>query len=172
MTKAIRFFSSLFVGTLLSGLLLAGCKQADTDTPRPVKQETVTEPDTVAESEPITEPEPIVEPESADLTKSITISVLNLSNIQVGMFSVIDPATGEQKNLDSLEPGQSVTMECNWPSDVTNFQWALYNQNGELCIDASTDIAEAKESVVLVLTGEDNLEDVKVLFDKELSDSE
>lgn len=166
MTKAIRFFSSLFVGTLLSGLLLAGCKQADTDTPQPVKQETVTEPETVAEPEPITEPESAVE------TKSITISVLNLSNIQVGMFSVIDPATGEQKNLDSLEPGQSVTMECNWPSDVTNFQWALYNQNGELCIDASTDIAEAKESVVLVLTGEDNLEDVKVLFDKELSDSE
>ena len=39
-------------------------------------------------------------------------------------------------------------------------------------MDASTDISQAEKSVALVLSGEDNIEDVKTLFDKESSDSE
>ena len=99
-------------------------------------------------------------------TKSITINVYNLSNVSIGMFSVIDPATGEQINLDSLNPGESVTLSCNWPSGVTQFQWAVYNQNGELCMDASTDITQAEKSASLFLSGEDTIDNIKTVFDE------
>ena len=158
MTKT-KLFSSLLIASIISVAgLLSGCKQ---ETP-------VTPPD--SETNIATESE--YRSETVAETKSITITVFNLSNVQIGMFSVIDPATGEQMNLDSLEPGSSVSLECNWPSTVEQFQWALYNMNGELCIDASTDITEASESVSLVLLGEDTVEDVKVLFDTEFSATE
>lgn len=96
-------------------------------------------------------------------TKSITISVLNLSDVNIGMFSVLDPVTGEQLNLDSMEPGSSVSLECNWPSDIQEFHWALYNENGELCIDASTDVSEVNTAIALVLTGEGTIDDVNVV---------
>ena len=156
MTKT-KLFSSLLIASIISVAgLLSGCKQ---ETP-------VTPPD--SETNIATESE--YRSETVAETKSITITVFNLSNVQIGMFSVIDPATGEQMNLDSLEPGQSVSMECNWPNDVSLFQWALYNVDGELCMDASTDISEAEKSVILVLTGEGNIDDITALFDKEVSD--
>lgn len=147
--------SSLLIGVFLSvGMLLSGCSS---------DQATASsKPDINAQTEQTANAE----------TKAITISVLNLSNVQIGMFSVIDPATGEQINLDSLEPGQSVSMDCNWPTDVAQFQWALYNMDGELCIESSTDISQAEKSVALVLSGEDTIEDVQALFDKEATDSE
>lgn len=167
--------SSLLLGVFLSvGMLLSGCSsnqaasssKPDTDTK--TEQTANAEEDTAANTETVAEEKA----EESLETKAITISVLNLSNVQIGMFSVIDPATGEQINLDSLEPGQSVSLDCNWPSDVSQFQWALYNMDGELCIESSTDISEAKKSVALVLSGEDNIEDVQALFDKESSDAE
>lgn len=159
--------SSMLLGVFLSvGMLLSGCSSDQAAASSKPDIDTKTEQTANTEAETATNTEEAVE------TKTITISVLNLSNVQIGMFSVIDPATGEQINLDSLEPGQSVSMDCNWPSDVSQFQWALYNMNGELCIESSTDISEAKKSVALVLSGEDNIEDVQALFDKESSDAE
>lgn len=96
-------------------------------------------------------------------TKSLTISALNLSNVDIGMFAVIDPVTGEQVNIDSLAPGESVSLESNWPTDTEEFHWALYNQAGELCVDASTNISEAQKTVALLLTGKDTIENVEVL---------
>ena len=175
--------SSLLLGVFLSvGMLLSGCtsnqaassSKPDTDTK--TEQTANAEEDTAAntEADTIDNTETAAEEKTEESleTKAITISVLNLSNVQIGMFSVIDPATGEQINLDSLEPGQSVSLDCNWPSDVSQFQWALYNMDGELCIESSTDISEAKKSVALVLSGEDNIEDVQAFFDKEATDSE
>lgn len=163
-------------------MLLSGCSQKETGQPlkSTVNTETQTADNTNEELTDSTTTKPVTDTEAeatpaestATETHAITISVLNLSNVQIGMFSVIDPVTKEQINLDNLEPGQSVSMDCNWPSDVSQFQWALYNQNGELCMDASTDISQAEKSVALVLSGEDNIEDVKTLFDKESSDSE
>ena len=44
--------------------------------------------------------------------------------------------------------------------ETTDFQWALYNQNGELCVEATTDISQAESGVTLLLTGDGNLDDL------------
>lgn len=167
--------SSLLLGVFLSvGMLLSGCSSDQTTDSSKPDTKAQTEQTANAEEDKVDNTETAAEEKTAEAveTKTITISVLNLSNVQIGMFSVIDPATGEQINLDSLEPGQSVSLDCNWPSDVSQFQWALYNMDGELCIESSTDISEAKKSVALVLSGEDTIEDVQAFFDKEATDSE
>lgn len=165
MSKILKSFSVPVCVFLMLGVLLSGCSQKEnTDSSQAASQ-------TETENVNNTEAADSSEAEIPSETKELKISVLNLSDVQIGMFSTIDPATGEQINLDNLEPGQSVSMECNWPNDVSQFQWALYNVNGELCMDASTDISEAEKSVTLVLTGEGNIDDVTALFDKEVSDS-
>lgn len=58
-------------------------------------------------------------------TKSLAISALNLSNVDIGMFAVINPVTGEQVNIDSLAPGESVSLESNCPTDIEAFHWVL-----------------------------------------------
>ena len=52
-----------------------------------------------------------------------------------------------------------------WPVEITDFQWALYNQNGELCVEATTDISQAESGVTLLLTGDGNLDDVQEIFE-------
>lgn len=49
--------------------------------------------------------------------------------------------------------------------ETTDFQWALYNQNGELCVEATTDISQAESGVTLLLTGDGNLDDVQEIFE-------
>ena len=44
--------------------------------------------------------------------------------------------------------------------ETTDFQWALYNQNGELCVEATTDISQAESGVTLLLIGDGNLDDL------------
>ena len=153
MTKFAKQFSTVMIGIVLSATLLCGCN---------------TEKTAQAEAQPI--PKATTSPKAVlpDNIKQITVSVLNLSNVEIGMFSVIDPASGEQVNLDRLYPGESYSLECNWPIDTQNFQWALYNMNGELCIDAATDISKAEKSVILVLLGDGTIEDVKEYFDDDL----
>ena len=98
-------------------------------------------------------------------TRTLTLSVVNMCGIEIGMVAVMDPVTGEQVNLDSLSDGESISMEANWPSSVTEFQWALYNTDGELCIEGKTDISAAKTSASLLLTGDGDLEKVEELFE-------
>ena len=153
MIKFTKHFSIAMIGIVLSTTLLCACnneKASQTET-QPVPNV-------------ITSPNKVL----PDNIKQITVSVLNLSNVEIGMFSVIDPASGEQVNLDRLCPGESYSLECNWPIDTQNFQWALYNMNGELCIDAATDISKAEKSVILVLLGDGTIEDVKEYFDDDL----
>ena len=85
--------------------------------------------------------------------------------IDIGMFSVIDPISGEQYNISAIADGQSVSMPVEWPVEITDFQWALYNQNGELCVEATTDISQAESGVTLLLTGDGNLDDVQEIFE-------
>ena len=80
------------------------------------------------------------------------------------MVAVIDPATGEQVNLDALSNEESISMEANWPVSVKEFQWALYNSEGELCIEGKTDISTAETAAILVLTGEGNVDKVEEVF--------
>lgn len=84
-----------------------------------------------------------------------------MCGIEVGMVAVIDPVTGEQVNLDSLSDQESISMEADWPSSVNEFQWALYNTGGELCVEGTTDISSAQTTVTLLLTGDGDLEKSK-----------
>ena len=159
-------YQALFIGLLSCCLLLSGCNN-DTTTAPSVSSETSSEQpssDTEVAEESSMPSQPVTEA-PVEEKKSLTISVVNMCGIEIGMVSVIDPATGEQVNLDSLSTGESISMEANWPSDVKEFQWALYNTNGELCIESKTDISQATTSATLVLTGDGNLENVEELFE-------
>lgn len=98
-------------------------------------------------------------------TRALTLSVVNMCGIEIGMVAVIDPVTGEQVNMDSLSDQESISMEADWPSSVNEFQWALYNTDGELCVEGTTDISSAQATVTLLLTGDGNLEKVEELFE-------
>ena len=152
--KIIPIFTTT---VLLCSLLFIGCKQASTEETIP-ENESVSTPETSAEPEPTTETV-----DDSEKIKTITIAVYNSSDINVGMFSVIDPVTNEQINLDSLESGSKVSMECNWPIDTSEFHWALYNESGELCIDSSTDISNVQKAVAIILSGKDTIENVETI---------
>lgn len=46
--------------------------------------------------------------------KSIIITATNECGIDIGMFSVIDPISGEQYNISAITDGQSVSMPVEW----------------------------------------------------------
>lgn len=79
------------------------------------------------------------------------------------MLSVIDPVTGEQLNIGALENEGTLTLD-NWPSEATTFQWAVYNQRGELYQESSTDISSAQTGVSIVLKGNSSIDNVETSF--------
>ena len=101
-------------------------------------------------------------------TKLLYLTAINLTGLDIGMFSVIDPATGEQANIGGLKSNERYTFECNWPKDTKEFKWALYNMDGELCIEATTDISKAEQAAFLIMLGKDSVKDVKVYYDDEI----
>lgn len=164
--KTNKYILALLTTTIVCSSILLGCKQESNETAVTVEEipvETVesTIEEVMTESVP---DETLVETSSeVQNLKSITITVFNASDISVGMFSVMDPATGEQINLDSMESGDIISLECNWPADTDKFHWALYNEAGELCIEASTDISNVSSAVALKLSGEGTIDNVEVV---------
>ena len=124
-------------------MLLTSCRKTDHQDQAPVATE-----QTSGDSRQTTESSEYAE------RKSIIITATNECGIDIGMFSVIDPISGEQYNISAIADGQSVSMPVEWPVEITDFQWALYNQNGELCVEATTDISQAESGVTLLLTGD------------------
>lgn len=152
------FIRHIFTVSILSCcLFFGGCSQnsdgEDTETVAALPADVSPDSDTSA-----------IESTSED-TRALTLSVVNMCGIEIGMVAVIDPVTGEQVNLDSLSDQESISMEADWPSSVNEFQWALYNTDGELCVEGTTDISSAQATVTLLLTGDGNLEKVEELFD-------
>ena len=145
----------LMLAVTLSGcLLLGGCKSNSTATEGPsLSSESSSQAVSVSETA-TTETD----------TKSLTLNIVNMSGVDIGMFSVIDPVTGEQANLSSLANEESISIEANCPTSVNEFQWALYNMDGGLCIEGKTNISTAETSATLVLTGDGNVEDVEEIF--------
>ncbi len=139
---------------LLGIMLLTSCGKTDHQDQAPVATE-----QTSGDSRQTTESSEYAE------RKSIIITATNECGIDIGMFSVIDPISGEQYNISAIADGQSVSMPVEWPVEITDFQWALYNQNGELCVEATTDISQAESGVTLLLTGDGNLDDVQEIFE-------
>ena len=152
------FIRHIFTVSILSCcLLFGGCSQnsdgEDTETVAALPADVSPDSDTSA-----------IESTSED-TRALTLSVVNMCGIEIGMVAVIDPLTGEQVNLDSLSDQESISMEADWPSSVNEFQWALYNTDGELCVEGTTDISGALTTVTLLLTGDGDLEKVEELFE-------
>lgn len=139
---------------LLGIMLLTSCGKTDHQDQAPVATE-----QTSGDSQQTRESSEYAE------RKSIIITATNECGIDIGMFSVIDPISGEQYNISAIADGQSVSMPVEWPVEITDFQWALYNQNGELCVEATTDISQAESGVTLLLTGDGNLDDVQEIFE-------
>lgn len=175
---------TLIICMLLGIMLLTSCGKTDhqdqasgtTEQTSVDSRQTTEEPaETVGGSEESTEAagtaqaaaEAVETTESSEFAerKSIIITATNECGIDIGMFSVIDPISGEQYNISAIENGQSVSMPVEWPVEITDFQWALYNQNGELCVEATTDISQAESGVTLLLTGDGNLDDVQEIFE-------
>ncbi|MFW5554337.1 MAG: hypothetical protein ACOCN3_05160 [Roseburia inulinivorans] len=145
---------TLIICMLLGIMLLTSCGKTDHQDQAPVATE-----QTSGDSRQTTESSEFAE------RKSIIITATNECGIDIGMFSVIDPISGEQYNISAIADGQSVSMPVEWPVEITDFQWALYNQNGELCVEATTDISQAESGVTLLLTGDGNLDDVQEIFE-------
>lgn len=139
---------------LLGIMLLTSCGKTDHQDQAPVATEQIS-----GDSRQTTESSEYAE------RKSIIITATNECGIDIGMFSVIDPISGEQYNISAIADGQSVSMPVEWPVEITDFQWALYNQNGELCVEATTDISQAESGVTLLLTGDGTLDDVQEIFE-------
>lgn len=175
---------TLIICMLLGIMLLTSCGKTDhqdqasdaTEQTSVDSRQTTEEPaETVGEPEETTEAagtaqtaaEAVETTESSEYAerKSIIITATNECGIDIGMFSVIDPISGEQYNISAIADGQSVSMPVEWPVEITDFQWALYNQNGELCVEATTDISQAESGVTLLLTGDGNLDDVQEIFE-------
>ena len=163
------FIRHIFTVSILSCcLLFGGCSQnsdgedtssATTVSPSPSETVAAQPADVSPDSD-----SSAIESTSED-TRALTLSVVNMCGIEVGMVAVIDPVTGEQVNLDSLSDQESISMEADWPSSVNEFQWALYNTDGELCVEGTTDISSAQTAVTLLLTGDGDLEKVEELFE-------
>lgn len=145
---------TLIICMLLGIMLLTSCGKTDHQDQAPVATEQIS-----GDSRQTTESSEYAE------RKSIIITATNECGIDIGMFSVIDPISGEQYNISAIADGQSVSMPVEWPVEITDFQWALYNQNGELCVEATTDISQAESGVTLLLTGDGNLDDVQEIFE-------
>ena len=183
-TKSMKKKKTLIICMLLGIMLLTSCGKTDhqdqasvaTEQTSGDSRQTTEEPaETVGGSEESTEAagtaqaavEAVESTESSEYAerKSIIITATNECGIDIGMFSVIDPISGEQYNISAIADGQSVSMPVEWPVEITDFQWALYNQNGELCVEATTDISQAESGVTLLLTGDGNLDDVQEIFE-------
>ena len=175
---------TLIICMLLGIMLMTSCGKTDhqdqasvaTEQTSGDSRQTTEEPaETVGGSEESTEAagtaqaavEAVESTESSEYAerKSIIITASNECGIDIGMFSVIDPISGEQYNISAIADGQSVSMPVERPVEITDFQWALYNQNGELCVEATTDISQAESGVTLLLTGDGNLDDVQEIFE-------
>lgn len=159
-TFIFRIFS---ISIIIGCLLLGGCGQ---ETARDTASESsAAGTETIAVLPDDVSPDPGNTASASEDTRSLTLSVVNMCGIEIGMVAVIDPVTGEQVNLDSLSDQESISLEADWPSSVTEFQWALYNTDGELCIEGTTDISAANTSATLLLTGDGDLEKVEELFE-------
>lgn len=156
-------FVILFLISLFScSVLLSGC--SDNGSPAP---DSATESQTSAETELSSDEASELPVPDADTTAAtnLLISFTNHCSIEIGMVAVIDPRTGEQLNVGSLSDGETLTVGADWPDDVTSFDWALYNTDGELCIEATTDIRSASHSVSLLLTGNGTVETIEEQFE-------
>lgn len=92
----------------------------------------------------------------------IDIIVANRCGVTIGMLSIIEPKSGEQLNLSSIEDGNALAISISWPKDETKLQWALYNTNGELCVESESNIEGVTKSVLIDISGDGDADNINV----------
>lgn len=97
-------------------------------------------------------------------TKAINVTVANLSKVDVGMLSVLDPITGEQANVDGIASEGSLAFQCKCPITTKELQWAVYDDAGDLLLESATDLSDCKGTISILLSGEETIDDVDVFF--------
>lgn len=95
----------------------------------------------------------------------IDIIVANRCGVTIGMLSIIEPKTGEQLNLSGIDDGNALSISINWPKQVTKLKWALYNINGELCVESESNIEGVTKSVVIDISGDGDADDINVTIE-------
>lgn len=110
--------------------------------------------------------------EASDIN-TLLIGYRNLLDTDIGMICIIDPVSNQQINVDALPAGETITSEISVPASAKELKWAIYNENGELYSESTTDITTASDSVWFILKGSNSVENIDVLFnatEKELND--
>lgn len=102
--------------------------------------------------------------EASGITK-LTVCYINLLNVDIGMICMIDPVTMQQINVDALPAEQLISTEVNVPTENKEIKWAIYNKNGELYSESTTDVSNAKSSVWIILKGDKTIDGIDTLFD-------
>jgi len=105
--------------------------------------------------------------ETVELSKTessipVEITIINVSGVDIGMLSIIDPSSKEQLNIAELDDGSSMAISVNWPEEENELKWALYNKNGELCVEGTSDLTGMKKSATIVLGGDGDVTDIDV----------
>ena len=73
-------------------------------------------------------------------------------------------ANNFKENLNAIADREILTLESEWPRDVTVMQWALYDTEGKLLAEAKTDISKATSQVQLTFHGEGSIEKIEESF--------
>lgn len=91
---------------------------------------------------------------------TIRFYITNLCGVDIGMVSTLNPISAEQMDLGDLPADKIMTLEFEWPKAITTFHMAIYNMAGDLVSVSEIDITGVKESVVITLSGDKNLDSV------------
>lgn len=158
MRKNILLRTMISCLAITMGTMLWGCNTAETESSVPVTESTPTPAADLVSDNVLPEAPPEVE------TKLISITVINLSKAEVGMFSIIDPLLKEQADVGQVNAEGTLSFQCNWPVDEKELNWAVYDKQGELLLESTTDLTECKEVVSIMLSGEDTIDDVDTFF--------
>lgn len=102
--------------------------------------------------------------ESSEVT-NLTVCYINLLNVDIGMICMIDPVTMQQINVDALPAGELITTDVKVPVENKEIKWAIYNKNGELYSESTTDASSANNFVCIILRGDEKVDGIDTLLD-------
>lgn len=139
---------------------------ATTPTPTPTEAPTP-EPTEEPTPEPTKEPTPEPTKETAQAPfadevtyTSIELTFINLCSEDIGLIAVQDPITEEQINVDGIKAGKKLDASIYWPSDKTEFKWAIYAQDGNRLAVTTVDMTGVTTAVTITISGTDSIEDI------------